>query len=117
MYGELRDNYRRRLLTPLQRFSPTFKDADLRVAQVDPVAFDAIEKDIYKCAADAFKNPETVPLGHLREHVETRGGHIYTKFYGRPVSWMAAFAPKGKRIRRIIERSDSGASRTLYERA
>ena len=116
MHGEGRDNYRRRLLHPLQPHSATFKHSDLRVAQVDPVAFDAIEKDIYASAEQGFKNPATVPLGHLREHTEMRGGHQYTKFIGRPISWMAAFAPPGKRVRRIIERSDSGPGRTLYER-
>ena len=30
---------------------------------------------------------------------------------------MSQFAPTGKRVRRIIERSDSAGSRTLYERA
>jgi hypothetical protein len=112
---EGRDNYRRRLLHPLQPHSATYKHSDLRVAQVDPVAFDAIEKDIYASAEQGFKNPATVPFGHLREHKETRGGHEYTKFIGRPISWMAAFAPPGKRVRRIIERSDSN-NRTLYER-
>lgn len=116
MHGEARDDYRRRLLTPLQRFSEVFKHADLRVAQVDPIAFGAIEQDIFKAAADAYKNPATVPLGHLREHVETRGGHTYTKFIGRPISWMSAFAPHGKRVKRIIERADAGPGRTLYER-
>ena len=36
--------------------------------------------------------------------------------YGRPVTWMAPFMAQGKRVRRIIERSDGGNSRTLYER-
>jgi hypothetical protein len=47
---------------------------------------------------------------------ETRGGHEYTKFYGRPISWMAPFMTQGMRVRKIIERSDSGPGRTLYER-
>jgi hypothetical protein len=33
-----------------------------------------------------------------------------------PISWMAAYAAAGKRIKRIVERSDSGGNRTLYER-
>jgi hypothetical protein len=34
----------------------------------------------------------------------------------RPITWMNPFMVQGKRIKRIIERSDSGNSRTLYER-
>ena len=116
MYGETRDNYRRRLLHPLKIHSPEFRHSDLRVVQVDPVAFDVVERNIYEHAMDAAKNPMTVPLGHLREIKETRGGHEYTKFVGRPISWMAAFAPPGKKIRRIIERGDNGPGRTLFER-
>ncbi len=53
----------------------------------------------------------------LREHTENRNGHQYTKFYGRPSTWMNQFAGIGKRVKRITERTDNGGpGRTLYER-
>jgi hypothetical protein len=115
MSGETLGAYRRRLLQPLQKHSPTFKAADLRVVAVDPVAFDAVEADIYRCAADAVNNPATVPMGMLREVVEVRNGHTHTKFVGAPRSWMAPFMVPSKRVRRITERSDSGPGRVIYE--
>jgi hypothetical protein len=116
MHGETRDNYRRRLLTPLQPLSDQYRNIDLRVAQVDPVNFDIAEDAIYKHAEDSIKDPRTVKVGHLRELTETRGGHTFTTFVGTPKSWMSAFAPPGRRVRKIIQRSDSGHETTLYQR-
>ena len=99
--GETPLAYRRRLLLGLKMHDPIFKDNDLRVAAVDETLMKVAEDAIYKSAADAAKNPATVPLGTLREHVETRGGHTYHRFYGRPQSWMAPFAPVGRRVKRI----------------
>jgi len=110
-------NYRRRLLLPLQKHSRAFKLADLRVVAVDAAAFKTAENEIYDSAVAAGTRNDNVPVGFLRETTETRGGHQYTKFYGQPKAWMTAFAPPGKRIKRIIERNDSnGPGRTLYER-
>jgi hypothetical protein len=60
-------------------------------------------------------SPATVPFGILREIVETKNGHTYTKFIGAPRSWMAPFMVPGKRVRRITERADSGPGRVIYE--
>jgi hypothetical protein len=115
LYGETLSAYRRRLLKPLQKYSDTFRNSDLRVVAVDPAAFNAVEDSIYKSAADAAKDPRTVPLGFLREHVEQRGGHSYTTFTGRPISWMSQFAPAGKRVRRVNQHSSNGGpSKVLY---
>jgi hypothetical protein len=108
MHGETLGAYRCRLLRQLQKYSPTFKNADLRVVAVDTVAFDAVEADIYRCAVDAVNNPATVPIGMLREIVETKNDRTHTKFIGRPISWMSGFVVPGKRVRRITERADSG---------
>lgn len=116
MMGEGRDDYRRRLLMPLQIHSKVFRHANLQVAQHDPISFDAIENDIYKSAEDGAKDPTTVAVGQLRELVQTRGGHTYTKFVGRPISWMAAFMPQGRRVRKIIQRGDSGHETVLFQR-
>jgi len=56
-------------------------------------------------------------MGILREHSETKNGHVYARFFGRPIIWMAPMMIQGKRVKRIIERSDNGGpGRTLYER-
>jgi hypothetical protein len=104
---------------PFQKYSPAFRHADLRVLAVDAAGFLAAEDAIYQAATDEGKNPKNVPLGVLREHSETRGGHVYTRFHGRPISWMNQFMIQGKRVKRIIERNDhnGGPNRTLYERA
>jgi hypothetical protein len=114
LYGETLSAYRRRLLLPLQKYSDTFKNSDLRVVAVDPAAFMAVEDSIYKSAADAARDPRTVPLRFLREHVEQRGGHTYRTFTGRPMSWMNAFAPTGKRIKRVNQHSPGGPSRVIF---
>jgi hypothetical protein len=116
LHGEKLINYRRRLLEPLKKHSRLFKLADLRVVAVDPASFKAAEDDIYSCAESEAKNPTSVPVGFLREVKEERGGHVYTKFYGKPIAWMSHFMVPGKRVKRIIERSDSGNSRVVYER-
>jgi hypothetical protein len=104
------------LLYPLQTYSPAFKHADLRVVAVDPAGFKAAEDSILVAADAEGRNPTQIPLGFLREIKETRGGHEFTRFYGKPIAWMAPFMAQGKRVKRIIERSDSGPGRTLYER-
>ncbi len=102
MHGETVLAYRRRLLTPLKEHDPQWKGVDLRVLSVaDEVAFGVAEASILKSAADAARNPASVPTGTLREHVESRGGHTYTRFYGRPAAWMNGFAPRGRRVTRI----------------
>lgn len=104
----------RRLLNPFKHLSGAFKNADLHVLAVDPAGFKAAEDAIYQSAEDEGRNPKSVPPGILREHSETKNGHTYTKFFGRPITWMAPMIVQGKRIKRIIERSDNGGpGRTL----
>ena len=105
--GEQLGAYRRRLLISLQPFSPTYKLADLRVLAVDNAGFEVAERAIYQAAADEAVNPRSVPLGTLREIVETRGGHTYTKFYGTPKAWMAPFMPNGRLVNQITVRQDN----------
>jgi hypothetical protein len=116
LHGERLVNYRRRLLQPLQQHSQAFRLADLRVVAVDPASFKNAENSIYEAAIAAGTRNDNVPVGYLREVVENRGGHQYTKFYGAPKAWMATFAPPGKLVRSIIERTEGRPGRTLYER-
>jgi hypothetical protein len=114
MDGEQLGAYRRRLLVPLQGFCPTFKHSDLRVAVVDNAGFEPMERAIYQAAADEAINPKSVPLGTLREIIETRGGHTYSKFYGNPKSWMAAYMPNGRLVQQITVRQD-GSEKIRYQ--
>lgn len=113
MDGEKFGNYRRRLLVPLQGFCNVFKHTDLKVVAVDNASLEPVERSIYTAAADEAINPKSVPIGTLREIVESRGGHTYAKFYGNPKSWMNQFAPRGKKVTQIIQRGD-GQERVLY---
>jgi hypothetical protein len=106
-YGETLIAYRRRLLHPFKHLSPAFKNSDLKVLAVDPAGFEEAENTIYADAEREGRNPTTVPLGILRERVEQRGGHQYTTFYGKPISWMGSFMPRGRRVQKMVERNDS----------
>jgi len=112
MDGEKLGNYRRRLLVPLQGFCAPFKHTDLKVVAVDNASLEPVERAIYTAAADEAINPKSVPLGTLREIVETRGGHTYAKFYGNPKAWMSGFMPQGRRVK-TIERNPGTA---IYQR-
>jgi hypothetical protein len=79
--------YRKRLLRPLQKYSPAFKDSDLGVASVDDATFNAVEASIYADAITAAKNPE-VGEGRLMERTTQRGGHTFTEFYGDSRVWL-----------------------------
>jgi hypothetical protein len=118
LHGETLNAYRRRLLMPFLPFSPAFRRADLNVLAVDPAGFNHAEEVILADAESEARNPTTVPLGHLRMHVEQRGGHTHTQFFGRPKSWMASFAPAGKRIKRIDQQNENGVPiKNLYSAA
>jgi hypothetical protein len=88
VYKEELSAYRRRLLQPLKHMSAHFKHADLRVLAVDGAGFKVAEDSIYSAAEQEGRNPKSIPPGILREQSETRHGHTYTKFFGRPSTWM-----------------------------
>lgn len=118
MAGETLGSYKRRVAREWQSLSPIYRDVDLKVLQkADGIAFNAAIADILVRADSEGRRPTRVPLGTLIERTESKNGHQFTKFYGSPLSWMAPFMATGKRVKRIIERSDSGPGRTLYERA
>jgi hypothetical protein len=87
--------YRRRLLTPLQRFSPGLKDVDLK-SLIDPHAFAQAEQTIYADAAREARAPSHIAAGTLRQVERTEGGHTYREFFGEPRTWMAQFGGMGR---------------------
>lgn len=46
--------------------------------------------------------------GDLDELAEQRGGHTFTRFYGRPRSWMSGFAPRGAVVKSIRQMASDG---------
>lgn len=54
------------------------------------------------------RRPSRVPLGHLAQRIEQRGGHTYTRFYGRPSPWMSDFMPQGRLVKRINRLDGAG---------
>ncbi|SEP50976.1 hypothetical protein SAMN02990966_07821 [Rhodospirillales bacterium URHD0017] len=109
MQGETLGSFKRRSVRPWQSLSPTYANVDLKVLQVaDGIAFNAAIDDVLACADAEGRRPTRVPAGYLAERVETKGGHTYTRFYGRPKSWMDQFMPRGQRIKRVHRADDKG---------
>jgi hypothetical protein len=88
-------DYQVALLSKLQRFSPTFRDSDLRrLAASGGLARGieaAIVQDAQNVAADKTQGSFRKP-GALREIRRVdQAGHATTEFHGSPLSWMGAF--------------------------
>jgi len=101
--GESPMGYRKRLLSSLKRYSPTWKDLDLGIITSDAV-LRGVENTVYADAAEALKNPATwgSPDGELYERVELDdSGRKIKSFYSSigPKSWMSAFS--GSPARRV----------------
>jgi hypothetical protein len=116
--GELLGSFKRRSIREWQSLSPTYKDVDMRVVQVaDAVAFDVAVDDVLKCADAEGRRPTRVPVGHLIERVEERGGHRFVRFYGQPKSWMDQFMPRAQRVKSVRQMaSDGRIEGTLYQK-
>jgi hypothetical protein len=118
LQGEMLKNYKVRCLKPWQRLCKEYASVDLKtLALVDGAAFQVAADAILTAAREEAKHPKQVPMGVLLPRVEQRGGHTYTRWYGSPRSWMNAFAPPGKLVRRV-NRMDSEGNITgsLYQR-
>jgi hypothetical protein len=118
MAGETLAAFKRGSVNQWRDLSPTYKDVNLLVlAAADSIAFDVAVDDILACARKEGERPSRVPAGYLAERVESRNGHTYTRFYGAPKSWMAAFAPQGRVVKRINHLNERGdTDRVGYSR-
>jgi hypothetical protein len=102
--GENPLDYRSRLASKLQRFSPQWRDADLYAWKGKILANmeDAIYADAQKIAADKtigdLRNP-----AKLREvHKVDASGTKITEFHGSPRSWLDAFAAPAVAVKRFV---------------
>lgn len=86
--GESPLQYERRLVSQLQKHSPTWKDIDLTGIK-DEAAFNNIALAVYKDASTAARSPTGIPGGKLRAVKKTNQfGHQVTEYHGSPASWM-----------------------------
>jgi hypothetical protein len=104
--GETMLSYRVRLARGLQKYSASFKSADLgAVARADSTAFAAVERSLYEQAYKFARTPQAVPDGQLREITKrSASGHMVTEFQGDPFCWMRVHMQTPKRVR--ISRPD-----------
>jgi colicin import membrane protein len=104
--GERPENLRVRLLSKFQRFSPDWKNVDLRKIR-DPKIMDAAEARIRSDAIASSNSPDVSP-GTLRAKTVMNGAHQITTFYGSPSVWLDEAA--GNRMRRYVSRINPKAT-------
>lgn len=93
--GETPTTYRRRLVAAMQRYSPTWKDANLGNAHGKVLDF--AEREIYADALKEAHSPSSVPEGTLREIKTTDGsGRVISTFIGEMDAWMDQFRSRGR---------------------
>lgn len=104
MQGEGPYDYKRRLIQPLKKYSPAFKDVDLAQVPNGP-AFNAIEAQVMADAETALKDPRNfIGEGDDLYERKTRdaSGREISEFFSNigPSTWMRQFA--GGTPRRLI---------------
>jgi hypothetical protein len=89
--GEHADQYRRRLLSMMQKHSPTLANAN--VGSMDSTTLAVVEDQIYQDAAQAAYRSDSTP-GVLRA-VEERdvSGRLVTRYVGDVGAFIAPFVP------------------------
>lgn len=104
--GETVSAYRRRQLRRYQKYSPTYKAADLESIK-DETVWNAVESQVFSDAAKAAASPDTVEPGRLRMITRRApSGHIENTFIGSPHSWMDQFGG----TRRFVTKIDPKAA-------
>jgi 8-oxo-dGTP pyrophosphatase MutT (NUDIX family) len=99
LHGESLLDYRKRLISPFKKHSPTWADKSIE-AIGDSATFGVVEQQIYQDAINAAKSPQGIGNGRLREVVRrSDSGHTIREFYGRPLSWMGQFMHHSIRVK------------------
>jgi hypothetical protein len=87
--GEQPGQYRARLLATMQQFSPKLKNANIR-PDYEPQIFEHLESQIYADAVSAAGG-KAAAEGALIPVQTVENGLHFTRYAGRPSSWMAPF--------------------------
>jgi hypothetical protein len=77
-------------LKKLVRFSPSYKNVDLKKIPSDALA--VAERQIFADAMVESRAPTDLAPGELRMVEKKVGPHIHREFYGQPAQWMHQFA-------------------------
>lgn len=98
LVGEAPAAYRRRVLRDLQKWSKTWKDADL-ASIVDNKAFEAIEGQVYADAVSAARDPDNLPEEGLvqRVHSDPYTGARTITYHGRN-TFIMGMKPMARRV-------------------
>lgn len=100
--GESLQQYRRRLLSPYQKYSSTWRDANLAGIR-DESAMTVVENSIYADALSARTSSDNYKPGELREVRETdQSGRVVSRFFGDPKAAWAPFQSQQRRVGRIV---------------
>jgi colicin import membrane protein len=83
--------YRQRLARAIQRFSPAYKEVDLKAIK-DPKVFSIAEDTIYADANKEAAKPSDIAPGRLRMVEKKVDGHTIRSFHGEPRAWMNPIA-------------------------
>jgi colicin import membrane protein len=89
------DSYRCRILEKWKRYSPAWKDIELRRIN-DARVLDNAESQIRADAIARSNNPD-VPEGQLFMISKQRGAIVENTFHGHPSAWMRQFMPVTRR--------------------
>lgn len=89
--GESSLAYRKRALSAMQKYSPEYKDVQIRNI-ADAATLAMAEKTIYADAVEAIKKDRQNTKGHLYEVIKTDAANRQIKtFEGDPNAWLSAF--------------------------
>ena len=61
----------------------------------------APEAGVHREAIAASKNPLNVVPGYLQQCEVVRDGHTFRTFHGSQITWMQAFMPAGRAVKKI----------------
>lgn len=99
--GESSLAYRKRVLSAMQKHSPSYKDVQIRNIH-DSATLAMAEKNIYADAAEAIKKERQNTTGHLYEVVKTDAANRQiTAFEGDPNAWLAAFKMPARYVQKF----------------
>jgi colicin import membrane protein len=99
--GETALDYRKRVLTGMQKHSEKHKDVNIR-AIADSATLAVLEEAIYGEARKTIENEMNNTVGQLHPRVRMdEAGRRITEYQGDPNVWLAAFKTPGRRLARI----------------